>query len=32
MDPVLVLRDLARLGEVVKVEADLSRLPALGGL
>jgi two-component system chemotaxis sensor kinase CheA len=32
MDPVLVLRDLARLGEVVKVEADLSRLPGLAGL
>jgi len=32
MDPVLVLRDLARLGEVLKVEADLSRLPALAGL
>jgi two-component system chemotaxis sensor kinase CheA len=26
------LRDLARLGEVVEVEADLSRLPALAGL
>jgi len=29
MDPVLVLRDLGRLGEVVSVEADVSRLPAL---
>jgi two-component system chemotaxis sensor kinase CheA len=32
LDPVLVLRDLSRLGEVLQVEADLSRLPALAGL
>lgn len=32
MDPVLVLRDLRRLGEVLSVEADLSRLPALASL
>jgi len=32
MDPVLVLRELARLGEVAKVEADVSRLPALASL
>jgi two-component system chemotaxis sensor kinase CheA len=32
MDPVLVLRELGRLGEVVKVEADLSELPALASL
>jgi two-component system chemotaxis sensor kinase CheA len=32
MDPVLVLRDLARLGEVSKVEVDVSGLPPLDGL
>ena len=32
MDPVLILRDLARLGEVVKVTADLSALPSLADL
>jgi two-component system chemotaxis sensor kinase CheA len=32
MDPVLVLRDLGRLGEVVRVECDVSRLPALARL
>jgi len=29
MEPVLVLRELARLGEIVAVEPDTSRLPAL---
>jgi two-component system chemotaxis sensor kinase CheA len=32
MDPVLVLRDLSRLGEVLQMEADLSRLPSLASL
>jgi len=32
MDPVLILRDLAKLGTVVKVEADFSGLPALADL
>jgi two-component system chemotaxis sensor kinase CheA len=32
MDPVLILRDVARLGEVLKVEPDYSTLPALGDL
>ena len=32
MDPVLVLRDLGRLGEILKVEADSSALPALADL
>jgi len=32
MDPVLVLRDLGRLGKVVKVEVDLSALPPLASL
>ena len=32
MDPVLVLRDLGRLGEVEKVDADLSALPALAAM
>lgn len=32
MDPVLILRDLARLGEVLRVESDLSRLPELNSL
>ncbi|HUI55404.1 MAG TPA: chemotaxis protein CheA [Bryobacteraceae bacterium] len=32
MDPVLVLRDLGRLGEIRKVQLDLSRLPELANL
>jgi two-component system chemotaxis sensor kinase CheA len=32
LDPFLVLRDLANLGRVLEVEADLSRLPALDAL
>lgn len=32
MDPALLLRDLASLGEVVAVQADTSRLPALASL
>ena len=32
MDPVLILRELARLGEVLKVEPDLSGLPPLATL
>jgi two-component system chemotaxis sensor kinase CheA len=32
MDPVLILRDLGRLGEVVKVEPDFSGVPALAAL
>jgi two-component system chemotaxis sensor kinase CheA len=32
MDPVLILRELARLGEVVKVEPDLSGVPPLATL
>ncbi|MEI9976934.1 MAG: Hpt domain-containing protein [Ignavibacteriota bacterium] len=32
MDPALILRDLARLGQVSNVEVDLSRLPGLSDL
>ena len=32
MDPVLILRDLARLGEVVKVDPDFSQVPELSDL
>jgi len=32
MDPVLVLRELSRFGDVLQVDADLSRLPSLASL
>ena len=32
LDPVLILRDLARLGEVLRIEADFSALPVLSDL
>jgi two-component system chemotaxis sensor kinase CheA len=32
MDPVLILRDLARLGRIGRIEPDLSALPALADL
>ena len=32
MDPLLLLRDLSELGEIVEVRADLSRLPRLSDL
>jgi two-component system chemotaxis sensor kinase CheA len=32
MDPLLLLRDLARLGKIVEVTADISRLPELAAL
>ncbi len=32
MDPVLVLRELRRLGEIRRIDSDLSRIPALAEL
>ena len=32
MDPLLLLRDLSQLGEILEVRADLSRLPLLSNL